>query len=197
MYLPKVPHFWHLQHEGTGLFTNLRSYWASIVLINIRAKFQLIITTGTCNTRNSTWHFRWVELTSGLSKSKKFLWDSDLWVSINHSSIIFLKKRSIFEELWAWQTDRRTDGQNRDNSVFSFGKCVKKLIIQFFISISPLTVLIGYTLISLIKMYAQTTLAKIFFNTAFTGDGSLIIFLFAPSNLFWKIVDKEKLILLN
>ena len=25
------------------------------------------------------------------------------------------------------QTDRPTDGQNRDNSVFSFGKCAKKI----------------------------------------------------------------------
>jgi len=41
-------------------------------LINIHAKFQLIMTTGTCNTRNITWHFRLVELTSEWSKSKNF-----------------------------------------------------------------------------------------------------------------------------
>ena len=27
MYIPKVPYFWHAQHKGTGLSTNLRSEW--------------------------------------------------------------------------------------------------------------------------------------------------------------------------
>ena len=61
MYTPKVPHFWHeqhLKHEGTGLSTNLRSEWVFITLVNIHAKFQLIMTTGTCNTRSIAWHFR-------------------------------------------------------------------------------------------------------------------------------------------
>jgi len=51
MYIPKALHFWHvqhIQHEGTGLSTNLRSEWVFIALINIHARFQLIMTTGTC-----------------------------------------------------------------------------------------------------------------------------------------------------
>ena len=56
----------------TELSTNLRSEWIFIAVINIHTKFQLIMTTGTCNTRYSTYNFRWVELTSGWSKVQNF-----------------------------------------------------------------------------------------------------------------------------
>ena len=95
----------------TGVSTNLRSERGFIDLINIHAKFQLIMTTGTCNTGYITWNFQLVDPISGWSKSKNFFCRSHDFIALNIcvisecSSIIgFQTSHSDYGRTDIWRT---------------------------------------------------------------------------------------------
>ena len=107
MYIPKVPHYWHLQHEGTGVSTNLRSQWVFIALVNINAKFQLIKTTGTWNTRKYHLALPVSKTDQRMVQIKKFLVkDRDFSVPNNCVCLLGLQRELCIK----LTSDRRTNG---------------------------------------------------------------------------------------
>ena len=110
MYIPKVPHFWHVQHEGTKLSTNLRSQWVFIALINIHAKFQLIKTTGTCNTRKYNLALPVSRTDQRMVQIQKFFAVPTILLPLTSVSYQNVGVSSGFE-LLILTPDGRTDGQ--------------------------------------------------------------------------------------